>query len=134
MRLFERELDLNRASEPGNLLAYFARAVEGHLGPGEHPVRVVVSATEEGRYHCEIGILATGSRAEVAVPSIFEFARRPIENTNSFNVILLVPTGMNATLGGHAGDAGPVARLLASVADTLITHPNVVNGSDINEL
>jgi hypothetical protein len=27
-----------------------------------------------------------------------------------------------------------VARLIASVADTLITHPNVVNGSDINEL
>ena len=28
----------------------------------------------------------------------------------------------------------PSAQLLASVCDTLITHPNVVNASDINEM
>ena len=28
----------------------------------------------------------------------------------------------------------PVARLLAESCDTLITHPNVVNASDINEM
>ena len=48
--------------------------------------------------------------------------------------MFLVPTGINATIGGHAGDAGPVARLFASVCDTLILHPNVVNASDINEM
>ena len=68
------------------------------------------------------------------VPSIFEFRKRPSENTEDFNVVLLVPTGMNASIGGHAGDAGPVARLVASVCDTLILHPNVVNASDINEM
>ena len=45
-----------------------------------------------------------------------------------------MPTGIGAELGGHAGDAGPVARLLAEVSDTLILHPNVVNASDINEM
>jgi len=66
--------------------------------------------------------------------SIFEFVPRKIEDTDEFNAVLLVPTGIGAEIGGHAGDAGPVARLLASACETLITHPNVVNASDINEL
>ena len=50
------------------------------------------------------------------------------------NVVLIVPTGIGAEIGGHAGDANPVCKLLASLSDILITHPNVVNGSDINEM
>lgn len=46
----------------------------------------------------------------------------------------MIPTGINAELGGHSGDGGPLARLMASVCDTLITHPNVVNAADVNEL
>ena len=49
----------------------------------------------------------------------------------SFNVLLLVPTGINAAIGGYAGDALPVARAIASVADNLITHPNVLNGASL---
>jgi len=49
------------------------------------------------------------------------------------NVVLIVPTGIGAEIGGHAGDANPAAKLLASCCDKLITHPNVVNASDINE-
>jgi hypothetical protein len=60
--------------------------------------------------------------------------RRDFENTSSFNSVLVVPTGIGSEIGGHAGDAGPVAKLLASVCDSVITHPNVVNASDINEL
>ncbi len=48
--------------------------------------------------------------------------------------VLIIPTGIGAEIGGHAGDGNPVAKLLASVCDTLITHPNVVNASDINEM
>lgn len=48
-----------------------------------------------------------------------------------FNVLLLVPTGINAAIGGYAGDALPVARAIASVADCLITHPNVLNGASL---
>ena len=49
-------------------------------------------------------------------------------------VVLIVPTGLGAEIGGHAGDANPVAKLLGACCDKLITHPNVVNGSDINEM
>lgn len=50
------------------------------------------------------------------------------------NIVLIVPTGIGAKIGGHAGDANPVCKLMSSLSDTLITHPNVVNGSDINEM
>lgn len=50
------------------------------------------------------------------------------------NAVMIVPTGLGCTIGGHAGDATPAARLLASVCGTLVLHPNVVNASDINEL
>lgn len=50
------------------------------------------------------------------------------------NTVLIIPTGLGAKIGGGCGDATPVAKLLASVSNKLITHPNVVNGSDINEM
>jgi hypothetical protein len=133
MRVYEREWIIPRPENGAGLLAHFARAAEGHLRRGEHPVRFVVSETCSDAFRCEVGLLA-GGRTSAGLPSIFEFRQRSFENAEQFNVVLLVPTGVNAELGGHAGDAGPVARLIASVADTLITHPNVVNGSDINEL
>lgn len=49
-------------------------------------------------------------------------------------IVLIVPTGLDAPIGGDAGDANPVAKMLAGCCDTLITHPNVVNASDINEM
>ena len=50
------------------------------------------------------------------------------------NVVFIVPTGVGAEIGGHSGDATPAAKLVASVCDTLIVHPNAVNASDINEM
>ena len=48
--------------------------------------------------------------------------------------VFIIPTGIGCKIGGHAGDATPAAKLIASVCDELIIHPNVVNASDINEL
>ncbi len=50
------------------------------------------------------------------------------------NAVMIIPTGIGCEIGGHAGDATPAARLLASIVDKLIIHPNVVNASDINEM
>ena len=52
-------------------------------------------------------------------------------NQRPYTVVLIVPTGVGAAIGGYAGDALPVARALASVADRLITHPNVLNGAQL---
>jgi len=50
------------------------------------------------------------------------------------NIVLIVPTGIGCEIGGHAGDANPVARLMGACCDNLILHPNVVNASDVNEM
>ena len=50
------------------------------------------------------------------------------------NVVLIIPTGIDCEIGGDAGDAAPVAKLIGSCCDRLITNPNVVNASDINEM
>jgi Protein of unknown function (DUF3326) len=46
-----------------------------------------------------------------------------------YTVVLIVPTGIGAAIGGYAGDALPVARAIARTCDRLITHPNVLNGA-----
>ncbi|MEQ8536264.1 MAG: DUF3326 domain-containing protein [Coleofasciculus sp. D1-CHI-01] len=48
-----------------------------------------------------------------------------------YTVVLIVPTGIGASIGGYAGDALPVARAIAQVCDRLITHPNVLNGAQL---
>lgn len=48
--------------------------------------------------------------------------------------VMIIPTGLGCTIGGHAGDATPAAKCLAAVSDLLLVHPNVVNASDFNEM
>lgn len=50
------------------------------------------------------------------------------------NTVFIIPTGINASIGGNAGDANPAFKLIASVSNIAITHPNVVNASNINEM
>lgn len=51
-----------------------------------------------------------------------------------FSVVMIIPTGIGAEIGGHSGDGSPAATLIASCCDRLIVHPNVYNASDINEM
>lgn len=48
-----------------------------------------------------------------------------------YTAVLIVPTGIGASVGGYAGDALPVVRALCQVADRVITHPNVMNGASL---
>lgn len=112
------------------------RAIEseitGSLADDETAVRFAVTKSGLSGWQCELGVL----HGEVPYPtsSLFKFRQRDHEAQDGFNVVMVVPTGVGAEIGGHAGDATPAAIALAQVADTLITHPNVVNASDINEL
>lgn len=135
MLLTRRELDIPVVKISISLLKYFREEVEKNIEADEIPVRFVITRNDLNINKCELGILkgSYGSEAD-RLASIFDFVPRDIENTNNFNAVMIVPAGIGAEIGGHAGDATPAARLLASVCDTLITHPNVVNASDINEL
>jgi len=135
MLLREQELDMPGVPGEGSLIDSFREAVTKRLQASEVPVRFAVTRSDAGSYHCETGVLADADGLpRGSIGSLFEFRPRSHERTDKFTVVLLVPTGIGAEIGGHAGDAAPVARLLASACDTLITHPNVVNASDINEL
>ena len=135
MLLLEQEIDLSARADSRDLLGHFRRGALDLLPDGLVPVRFVVTTSDTSGYHCEVGAISGLDEPErLAHSSIFEFSRRLVENTGDFNVVLLVPTGIGSEIGGHAGDAAPVGRLLAACCDTLITHPNVVNASDINEM
>ena len=135
VQLFEREIELPAVAGHRGLLAYLEEAVPQSLGVGEVPIRLAVIASTSDSYRCEVGVaLERDGGLHRPLPSIFEIDRRADERAASFNAVLVVPTGVGAEIGGHAGDATPVARLLSSVCDLLITNPNVVNASDINEI
>lgn len=48
-----------------------------------------------------------------------------------YTAILIIPTGIGASIGGYAGDGIPVARAMAQICDRVITHPNVLNGAQL---
>ena len=135
MLLLEQELELPAKVGDRGLLECVREGVAELLPDGLVPIRFVVTGSDTSGYRCEVGAFSGLAETDRPSPaSIFDFNRRLVENTDRFNVVLLVPTGIGAEIGGHAGDAAPVARLLAESCDTLITHPNVVNASDINEI
>lgn len=133
MQITEELFHLPVVAGHGTLLDYFAKSIEASLPVGTQPVRFVVSKTDQGNYDAEVGFL-TERPAKIDRSSIFNLRRRIVEHQAHFNAVLLIPTGIGAEIGGHAGDATPVARLLSGVCDNLVLHPNVVNASDINEM
>ena len=131
MRLFERVLTQTATDGRIGTLDDIRSIIHGQMRDGQTPIRFAVTESSRRSYRYEIGIL---EGSEPVGPSMFDLNPRGDEDTSVFNAVLVVPTGIGAEIGGHAGDATPVARLLASVCDTLITHPNVVNASDLNEI
>ena len=90
-------------------------------------------ATNFDKNHFSANLLLGEGFSESA-DSIFSFTKRELHNQKNFNVCFLIPTGIGCEIGGHAGDGTATLRLISSLCDTVITHPNVVNASDINEI
>ena len=135
MILYEKEIIIPPIKNHNGLLEYLSNVILEEVPEAEVPVRVAVTRTDGRGYQCELGVLSNvDGYIRPSRSTIFGFQKRAFENTEQFNAVLIVPTGIGAEIGGHSGDAGPVARLLATTCDNLITHPNVVNASDINEL
>ena len=131
----EQQCDIPVRPGHDGLLAHFQTYCSAHAGPSWVPTRFAVTSTDSSSYHCEFATLsADGFGSRPLLKSIFGLHKRRAEPGTDFNVVLAVPTGIGAELGGHAGDAGPVANLLAEVSDRLVLHPNVVNASDLNEM
>tara|TARA_R110002096_G_scaffold197468_7_gene380830 strand:- start:2075 stop:3442 length:1368 start_codon:yes stop_codon:yes gene_type:complete len=134
MLVTEKEITIASPSG-GDLISSIEQSVAAQLADDEIPVRFVVTDSSSDSFTCEVGVLSDphfgfASRTQ----PIFDLNRRPWDNANEFNIALLIPTGVGCEMGGHSGDGGAVARLFGSICDNLITHPNVVNAADVNEL
>jgi len=135
MKLCEREIDIPIKRGHSGLLVHFRDNLKQIFSPNEIPIRFAVTNMSDGYYHCEVGlILKPQGDSHPNFSPLFQFRRRPVERNDEFNLAMIVPTGIGAEIGGDAGDAAPVAKMLASLCDHLIVHPNVVNASDINEM
>ena len=135
MIIRQHEIKVSALQAGSEVLAHFARVVKKALPKGAVPLRISIPKADHSGYHCDVTAIEGGEGTAARVPeSIFQFKRRETESSDGFTAVLVVPTGVGAEIGGHAGDAGPVAKLFAAVCDRVITHPNVVNASDINEL
>jgi len=135
MQLTEEHISILATPSHYGILKHIQKVVQSNLKSGEVPVRFVITEISETQYQCEFAVLSgIDKKTAKKISSIFDFIPRKIQRTDAFNAVFLVPTGIGAEIGGHAGDATPVARVLAEACDRLITHPNVVNASDINEI
>ena len=135
LRLLEKSFTIPAA--PGNrgIIEHIEKALSFRFTEGEIPVRLAITSIDDGKYLCEVGCLVgPGLSISQDHDSIFRWRRRDSESAAQFNAVYVVPTGIGAEVGGHAGDATPAAQLLASCCDRFITHPNVVNASDLNEM
>jgi len=135
MHLTEQKICIPISPGHQNMLEHIQKEIECRLEKGSIAVRFAITGMDETHYQCEFGMLeGLALPASKEPKSIFCFNRRKIERTDAFNAVFIVPTGIGAAIGGHAGDATPAARVLAEACDRLITHPNVVNASDLNEM
>ena len=91
--------------------------------PGAHYWKPRLYGIESGEPH-------TGGFRDI---EILEPRRLP-RRAGHFAVVQVIPTGIGCNIGGFAGDACPATNLLAAAADCVVTHPNAVNASELNEM
>ena len=114
MLLREQEFDIPVALGQVGLINRFGAAAAEQTPGGARPLRFAVTATDDGRCRCELGIISPeGGECVPSLPDLFDFRGRVLDDQTSFNAVMIVPTGIGSTLGGHAGDATPAAQLLA---------------------
>jgi hypothetical protein len=125
------------AGGAGIWLERVAAAFSMQSRAGRYPLRSAITRVDDHGAHLESTLVEfdPGDRyrdrfaqVELAEP------RRKHHQDPTFAVVQIVPTGIRCEIGGFAGDACPVTNLLAAAADIVITHPNAVNASDLNEM
>src|SRR3990170_5958193 len=134
MKVATQQITMRNLFNGRSPLANLQHAVDDALGTDTTPLRLSVTGKFRQEHRCEVeAVYPRIYGPNGAEASIFDYRPRRIARTSAFNAVMLIPTGVDCSIGGHAGDAPPAARLLASVGDHLIVHPNVVNASDVNE-
>ena len=118
-------------------LKVIAGAFAERLEHNSYPLRFFIVDLTDERILIESTILRFNSQhryaKDLSTIEILEPRRKAFE-ARPFGVVQIIPTGIRCEFGGFAGDAGPVTNLLAAAVDFLVTHPNAVNASELNEM
>jgi len=134
MKVSSQQITVRQLFNGPSPITNLREAAEQAFSADATPLRVAVTGKSRAGHQCEIEAVEPKIYGSNELEtSVFDFRRRRLARTNAFNAVMLIPTGVDCAVGGHAGDATPAARLLASVCDNLVLHPNVVNASDVNE-
>jgi hypothetical protein len=136
MRITNATLTVSR-HDSACWLERVGRELATQLRAGRYPLRAAIARLNEREAVIESTFVDLDPRdpyrdsfTDVELTS----PRRKDHQDEKFAVVQIVPTGVRCEIGGFAGDACPATNLLAAAADVVITHPNAVNASDINEM
>jgi hypothetical protein len=134
MKVSSQQITVRQLFNGRSPLATLKDATDLAFGTDATPIRCSVTGKTRAGHTCEIEAVEPKIYcSDDSEANVFEYRQRRLARTNAFNAVMLIPTGVDCAIGGHAGDATPAARLLANVCDQLVLHPNVVNASDVNE-
>src|SRR4051812_25951007 len=103
MAILLREHNLKVKAEEGRpgLLSRLEKACSSFVSRGSLPVRIAVTSTTPSHYDCELGAIDGLPPSTIErLDSIFECRHRPADNAQQFNIVLVVPTGIGAEIGG----------------------------------
>jgi hypothetical protein len=128
-----------KARRSESWLEALGAGLSARLAPGAYPLRLSISSVAEGHAAVETTVVESRphDRYAASLEHVEFFAPRravPAAATGPFVVAQIVPTGIRCEIGGYAGDACPATNLLAAAADVVVTHPNAVNASELNEM
>jgi hypothetical protein len=111
--------------------------IKQDLKDNQYPLRFAIVAVENNKIIIDATIITYDSSSNYYEKlNTIELLnpRKKLFQDSSFGVVQIIPTGIGCEIGGFAGDACPATNLLASAVDFVVTHPNAVNASEINEM
>jgi hypothetical protein len=126
-----------RPTRRNSWLEALAPSFDSELGQFKYPLRFSIVEVDGGEFTIEATTLCYEPDSAYAgrLQSVEVFSpRKKSFQAQPFGVVQIIPTGVRCEFGGYAGDGCPVTNLLATAADFLVTHPNAVNASELNEM
>jgi hypothetical protein len=126
-----------RVQERGQWLLAVAGALSERLEQDTYPLRLAIVEVRDHEVLVEATIVRfprDSPFAEALTTIELLDPRRKRHRAAPFGVVQIVPTGLRCEVGGFAGDACPATNLLAASSDFVVTHPNAVNASELNEM
>ena len=99
MRVSEIDFQLPCPPDEGRALKWLADRTKEKLPVGQELVRLVITESNHDFYNCEATTYQAGDDAHLIPTGMaLEFRKRQSENAGRFNVVMLVPTGIGASI------------------------------------